>query len=69
MLYVRYTCIDLIVTDQLNLVLNSGVRDSLDATVKHKIVFCKINFKIPPPPKYLSCILVPMGNKSRETQC
>ena len=21
-------------------------------TVKHKIVFCKINFKIPPPPKY-----------------
>ena len=46
------TCIDLIVTDQPNLVLNCGVRDSLDATVKHKIVFCKINFKIPPPPKY-----------------
>ena len=46
------TCIDLIVTDQPNLVLDSGVRDSLDVTVKHKIVFCKINFKIPPPPKY-----------------
>ena len=49
---VNPTCIDLIVTDQPNLVLNSGVRDSLDATVKHKIVFCKINFKIPPSPKY-----------------
>ena len=47
------TCIDLIITDQPNLVLGSGVRDSLDSTVKHKIVFCKINFKIPPPPKYL----------------
>ena len=46
------TCINLIVTDQTNLVLNSGVRDLLDATVKHKIVSCKINFKIPPLPKY-----------------
>ena len=46
------TCIDLIVTDQPNLILNSGVRDSLDVTVKHKIIFCKINFKIPPPPNY-----------------
>ena len=45
---VKPTCIDLIVTDQPNLVLNSGVRDSLDVAVKHKIVFCKINFKIPP---------------------
>ena len=47
------TCIDLIATDQPNLVLDSGVRNSLDSTVKHKIIFCKINFKIPPPPKYL----------------
>ena len=31
------TCIDLIVPDQPNLVLNSAVRDSLDVTVKHKI--------------------------------
>ena len=46
------SCIDLIITDQPNLVLDSGVRDSLDSTVKHKIVFCKINFKIPAPPKY-----------------
>ena len=47
------TCIDLIITDQPNLVLSSGVRDSLDVAVKHKIVFCKINFKIPPLPKYM----------------
>ena len=33
----RFNCYD-----QTNLVLNSGVRDSLDVTVKHKIVFCKI---------------------------
>ena len=43
------SCIDLIVTDQPNIVLDSGVRDSLDDTVKHKIIFCKINFKIPSP--------------------
>ena len=48
----RPTCIDLVITDQPNLVLDCGVRDSLDMTVKHKIIFCKINFKIPPPPKY-----------------
>ena len=47
------TCIDLIVTDQPNLVLDSGVRPSLDTSVKHQITFCKINFKIPPLPKYV----------------
>ena len=47
------SCIGLIVTDQPNLVLNSGVRPSLDPTVKHQITFCKINFKIPPLPKYV----------------
>ena len=44
--------IDLIITDQPNLVLDSGTRPSLDQTVKHQIIFCKINFKIPPLPKY-----------------
>ena len=44
------SCIDLIVTDQPNLVVNSGVRPSLDPTVKHEIVFCRFNFKIPSPP-------------------
>ena len=46
------SCIDIVLTDQPNLVLNSGVRPSLDPTVKHQIIFCKINFKIPPPPKH-----------------
>ena len=44
--------IDLIITDQSNLDLDSVVRDSLNSTVQHKIVFCKINFKISPPPTY-----------------
>ena len=47
--FMRDTCqptyMDLIATDQPNLVLDSGVRDLLDGTVKHKIVICKINFK------------------------
>ena len=47
------SCIDLIVTDQPNLVLDSGVRPSLDPTVKHQMIFCKINFKIPPLPKFI----------------
>ena len=46
------SCIDLIITDQPNLVLDSGVRGSLDPSVKHQIVFRKINFNLPPPPKY-----------------
>ena len=44
--------IDLIISDQPKLVLDSGVRPSLDPTCKHQITFCKINFKIPPPPAY-----------------
>ena len=46
----RPTCIDLIATDQPNLVLDSGCRASLDSTCHHQIIYCKINFKIPPPP-------------------
>ena len=48
----RPSCIDLIITDQPNLVLSSGVRPSLDPLCKHQITFCKINFSIPPPPAY-----------------
>ena len=44
--------IDLIITDQPNLALDYGVRPSLDETVKHQITFCKINYKIPPLPKF-----------------
>ena len=46
------SCIDLILSDQPNIVLESGVRPSLDPTCKHQITFCKINFKIPPAPVY-----------------
>ena len=46
------SCIDIILTDQPNLVLESGCRPSLDPAVKHNITFCKLNFKIPPPPKF-----------------
>ena len=46
----RPTCIDLIATDQPNLVLDSGCRVSLDSTCHHQIIHCKVNFKIPPPP-------------------
>ena len=46
------SCIDLIITDQPNLVLESGVRPSLDPTCKHQITFCKINFMVPPLPAY-----------------
>ena len=46
------SCIDLSISDQPNLVLNSGVRPSLDPTCKHQITFCKINFAIPASPAY-----------------
>ena len=46
----RPSCIDLIVTDQPNLILNSGTRPSLDPVCHHQIVHCKVNFRIPPPP-------------------
>ena len=47
------SCIDIILTNQPNLVMDCGVRPSLDPTVKHQITFCKFNFKIPPPPNFV----------------
>ena len=44
------SCIDLLITDQPNLILNSGTRSSLDPKCHHQIIHGKINFKIPPPP-------------------
>ena len=43
------SCIDLIVTDQPNLILDSGTRASLDSNCHHQIIHCKVNFRIPPP--------------------
>ena len=46
------TCIDLIATDQPNLVIDSGTRASLNPFCHHDITYCKTNFRIPPPPPY-----------------
>jgi len=43
------SCIDLILTDQPNIVLDSGTRASLDSCCHHQITHCKVNFRIPPP--------------------
>ena len=44
------SCIDLIITDQPNLILDSGTRASFDPYCHHQIIYCKVNFRIPPPP-------------------
>ena len=46
------SCIDLIITDQPNIVLDSGTRTSLDSFCHHQITYCKVNFNIPPPPPF-----------------
>ena len=46
------SCIDLIVTDQPNIILDSGTRASLDPYCHHQITYCKVNFRIPPPPHF-----------------
>ena len=48
----RATCIDLISTNQPNLVLECGTRSSLDPLCHHQITHCKINLKTRPPPPY-----------------
>ena len=44
------SCIDIIITDQPKLVLDCGTRASLDSYCHHQIIYCKVNFIIPPPP-------------------
>ena len=43
------SCIDLIVTDQPNIIVESGTRASLDSCCHHQIIHCNVNFRIPPP--------------------
>ena len=45
-------CIDLIATDQPNIILDCGTRASLDTYCHHQIIYCKINFRIPPTPPF-----------------
>ena len=49
------SCIDFLICDQPNLVIDSGVRSSLDKTCKHQITFYKFSIKSPriPPSKRL----------------
>ena len=46
------SCIDLIFTDQPNLVIESGTRPSLDNFCHHQITYCRMNFQIPPAPTF-----------------
>ena len=43
------SCIDLIICDQSNVAMESGVRPSPDNFCKHQITFCNLNLHIPPP--------------------
>ena len=43
------SCIDLIATDQPNLILDSETRASLNTYCHHQIIYCRVSFKIPPP--------------------
>ena len=43
--------IDLVITDQPNLILDCGTRASLDS-FSPEITYCKVNFNIPPPPPF-----------------
>ena len=49
------SCIDLIIFDHLNLVIDSGVRSSPDQTCKHQLTYSKLSIKTPqiPPAKRL----------------
>ena len=46
------SCIDLVLTDQPNIVLDCGTRSSLDSLCHHQLIHCKVNFRIPPPPPF-----------------
>ena len=47
------SCIDLIFCDQPNIIVDSGVRSSLDPFCKHQIAYCNINFNMPSAPSYM----------------
>ena len=46
------SCIDLIFCDQPNIIVDSGVRPSIDPFCKHQITYCNINLKMPSAPSY-----------------
>ena len=48
----RPLCIDLILTGQPNIVLDSGNHTFLDPFCHHQIIYFKVDFRIPPPPPF-----------------
>ena len=46
------TCIDLVATDQPNLILTNEIHPSMHKYCHHQINFVKLNIKCPPPPPY-----------------
>ena len=46
------SCIDLIFTNQPNLVVDSGTHPSLHPNCHHQIIHCKINLQVEYPPPY-----------------
>ena len=46
------TCIDLVCTDQPNMIINKEIHPSLHSTCHHQVNFVKLNLKCPPPPPY-----------------
>ena len=43
-------CKTMCLSDQPNLILDNGTRASLDPYCHHQIIYCKVNFRIPPSP-------------------
>ena len=50
------SCTDLIITDQPNLFLESGVHPSLDMRCQHQLVYGKLNLSMLAPPPYTKTI-------------
>ncbi len=46
------SCIDLIITDQPNMLIDYGVHPSLDEHCQHQIIYGKLNISLPYPPPY-----------------
>ena len=46
------SCIDLIITDQPNLFVDSSVHHSVDEHCQHQILYGKLNILVPYPPAY-----------------
>ena len=46
------SCIDLIFTNQPNLIIDSGIHPPIHPKCHHQIIYSKLNFKIEYPPPY-----------------